>query len=177
MKEIVKKHIASSVEEHPAVYVGTYAKYNDGSLYGAWLDLSSFEDYEEFLEVCKALHSDEEDPEFMFQDYEFFPRRWYSESGLGEHFDDILAFADCSNKDAAYIFIDDLGFDSLDKFDESYQGEWDSKVDFAWNIFDEFYSSEMPEFARRYFDIEAFARDLFIDDYTFAEGFVFARYV
>ena len=43
------------------VYVGTYAKYNNGSLYGAWLDLSDYSDKEEFYEACRELHEDEED--------------------------------------------------------------------------------------------------------------------
>ena len=29
------------------VYVGTYGKYNNGSLFGAWLDLSDYSDKEE----------------------------------------------------------------------------------------------------------------------------------
>ena len=50
------------------VYVGTYAKYNKGSLYGKWLDLSDYEDRDEFYEACRQLHKDESNPEFMFQD-------------------------------------------------------------------------------------------------------------
>ena len=41
---------------HPAVYVGTYHKYNCGSLFGAWLDLTTFASYEDFCEVCRFLH-------------------------------------------------------------------------------------------------------------------------
>ena len=52
-----------------SVYVGTYGKYNNGSLLGAWLDLSDYADKEEFYEACRELHKDEEDAEFMFQDY------------------------------------------------------------------------------------------------------------
>lgn len=32
------------------VYVGTYARYNNGSLFGKWLDLSDYSDKDEFLE-------------------------------------------------------------------------------------------------------------------------------
>ena len=46
------------------VYVGTYGKYNNGSLFGAWLDLSDYADKEEFYEACRELHKDEEDAEF-----------------------------------------------------------------------------------------------------------------
>ena len=34
-----------------AIYVGTYAKYNAGSLFGKWFDLSDFADKDEFLEA------------------------------------------------------------------------------------------------------------------------------
>ena len=43
-----------------SVYVGTYGKYNNGSLFGAWLDLSDYADKEEFYEACRELHKDEE---------------------------------------------------------------------------------------------------------------------
>ena len=35
------------------VYVGTYGKYNNGSLFGAWLDLSDYSDKEDFYEACR----------------------------------------------------------------------------------------------------------------------------
>lgn len=62
------------------LYVGTYAKYNDGSINGAWLDLSDYDTAEEFLTACAELHADEPDAEFMFQDYEGFPSKYYGES-------------------------------------------------------------------------------------------------
>lgn len=55
------------------VYVGTYKKYNNGSLKGAWLDLSDYGDYDAFLAACKKLHKDEKDPEFLIEDSEGFP--------------------------------------------------------------------------------------------------------
>lgn len=53
-----------------SIYCGTYAKYNNGSLFGKWLNLSDYSDYDELLTAMYELHSDEQDPEFMFQDYE-----------------------------------------------------------------------------------------------------------
>lgn len=53
----------------------TYGKYNDGSLCGLWIDLSSFNSYDDFIEFCQAIHADEEDQELMAQDYEGFPRQ------------------------------------------------------------------------------------------------------
>ena len=41
-----------------SLIVGTYAKYNNGSLSGAWLDLSDYSDKEEFYEAClKQLYT------------------------------------------------------------------------------------------------------------------------
>ena len=66
------------------VYVGTYGKYNNGSLKGGWLNLADYPKYEDFLKACKALHKGEHDPEFMIQDTEDFPdglscMEWLSE--------------------------------------------------------------------------------------------------
>ena len=71
------------MSEQISLYVGTYAKYNDGSIFGKWLNLSDYSDSSEFFEACKELHKDEEDPEYMFQDHENVPSHLYSEC-MGE---------------------------------------------------------------------------------------------
>lgn len=68
------------------VYVGTYNKYNSGLLFGKWLDLSDYSDKDEFMEACRELHEDEQDPEYMFQDYENIPEALISESWLSDKF-------------------------------------------------------------------------------------------
>lgn len=73
------------------IYVGTYAKYNSGSINGAWLDLGDYSSAEEFLTSCADLHADEENPEFMFQDYEGFPARFYGESMSESDLDKLFA--------------------------------------------------------------------------------------
>lgn len=91
--ESVSSYIVDYLWDQPAIYCGTYKKYNEGSLFGAWLDLRTFDSYDEFIDVCKQLHADEEDPELMFQDYQCFPAEWYSESCMDEEvFDKIIAF-------------------------------------------------------------------------------------
>lgn len=71
------------------VYVGTYGKYNNGSLAGKWLDLADYPKYGDFLSACKRLHKDEKDPEFMIQDTEDFPdglscMEWLSEQDFND---------------------------------------------------------------------------------------------
>ena len=99
-KMSVEDYMNDEQDNHPAVYVGTYAKYNDGDLFGMWVDLVKCGDYDTFMEVCHNLHADEEDPELMYQDYECFPSAWYSESGIDEDtFDRIIEFADLDDDD------------------------------------------------------------------------------
>lgn len=65
-----------------SVYVGTYRKYNNGSLEGAWLKLADYANKDEFLKACMELHKDESDPELMFQDWENVPEWMISESSI-----------------------------------------------------------------------------------------------
>ena len=37
------------------IYVGTYAKYNNGSIAGAWLNLDDYSDKDAFLAACRKL--------------------------------------------------------------------------------------------------------------------------
>ena len=74
------------MENTAKIYVGTYRKYNDGSIKGKWLDLSDYLDADEFYTACKELHKDESDPEFMFQDWENIPENFICESSLDEDF-------------------------------------------------------------------------------------------
>ena len=170
---------------HPAVYVGTYHKYNCGSLFGMWLDLTTFASYEDFCEVCRFLHRDEADPELMFQDMENFPDAWYNESGLDEDtFDLILQYADLDDDERrafdAYIENKGSGRDAevFDDFRDKYVGEFDSEEEFAEHIADECgMLDKVPESIKQYFNYERFARDLFASDYDFFDNaFVFRAY-
>jgi antirestriction protein len=120
-------------ETVPRLYVGTYAKYNNGSIQGKWMDLEDYPDKDSFLEACAELHADEEDPEFMFQDYEGFPNALYDESTLIDELWDWLALDEHERRivdlyDSAIGFYD--SFDFQDAID-SYHGEADSEADFA----------------------------------------------
>lgn len=45
--------------EDAKVYVGTYKKYNEGSIKGGWLNLPDYFDKDEFINACKLQHIDE----------------------------------------------------------------------------------------------------------------------
>ena len=105
----------------------------------------------------------------MAQDYEGFPRQWYNEGFMSEDdFDNIQEYSELCDKYSREAVDDYMEFhDELDDFEEAYYGEWDSEEDFARHIVDECYDLErsMGDLAR-YFDYEAFGRDLFMCDYN-----------
>lgn len=179
-----KENWQERMEEHklelngnPSVYCGTYAKYNNGSIYGMWIDLTTFADYEDFIDFCKELHADEHDPELMFQDYEGFPTEWYSESCMDEEtFDKIVEYGNLDKDDQEMwdAYIDYCGGDAdFSTARDRCMGKWDSEVDFAEDIVDQCYTDSIPQNLIYYFDYEKFARDLFMDGYIFCNGYVF----
>ena len=115
----------------PSVYVGTYAKYNSGSIAGAWLSLEGH-DQDSFLEACRELHSDEKDPEFMFQDFENFPREFYGECGLASGLWDWLELGD-DDRELLARYCDAIGSEGLtiDDARDAFHGTADSFADFA----------------------------------------------
>lgn len=147
------------------VYCGTYSKYNSGSIAGAWIDLEKFSDHDEFMVACRELHKDEEDPEFMFQDFEGFPKSYYSESGIAPEVFEWLALEDHQREILeAYIAI--MGDDSatIEDAEDCYFGHFENDEDFAQEYIDSTgMLHEVPENLRYYFDVEKFARDLMFD--------------
>lgn len=174
-KKIVKE---SEGGDAPRIYVGTYAKYNDGSIDGEWVDLTDFDDYDGFVKHCREIHRDEEVPEFMIQDYEGFPRKWYHEAGLPteEEFYKIIELyeLDDSEKDAYAAYLElDFSDDSIEAFREHYYGTYDGDYDLGMDFVDRI---GMPDNPEQYFDYDRFGRDLMYDyhygdpDNTDSEG-------
>ncbi|ELY6169644.1 antirestriction protein ArdA [Cronobacter sakazakii] len=161
----------------PAVYVGTYHKYNCGSIFGKWFDLTDFEDEDEFHDACRQLHANEPDPEFMFQDWEGIPSQFASESSVDWTFIEAYKRAKDEGRDAAFIaWADYTGECDYNAFDDAYRGEAESEEDFAQqHVEDCGLLSEVPDTLRSYFDYEAYARDLFSSGYVLHDGYVFSN--
>ena len=91
----------------PALYVGTYDKYNNGSIAGEWLELDDYSDADEFIQSCKDIHSDESDPEFMFQDHEFIPEALYSEAFSKYDLERLFIWLHLDNREAVGEYLDE----------------------------------------------------------------------
>lgn len=167
-KELIKlaKQITAddTSDDNPKVYVGTYAKYNNGDLSGEWVDLTNYSDYDDFLEYCAELHSDEEDPEFMFQDYQNFPEEYYGESKLDEELWDYIEKINDYDKDLVDTILEN-GYDLDDVENFNFYPNCNDKADFAEIYIDETGGLENldQKTLEAYFDYESYGRDLAMD--------------
>lgn len=182
--------LAETTTSTPSVYVGTYAKYNNSSIFGKWLDLTDYSDKDEFYEACKELHADENDPEFMFQDYENIPKFLISESHISEkafeYFTELEKLT--SDRKAGFkIYINFIKTTSnkeieikeeINTFDNCYEGcfkGFNPKSDFVYQyVVNGNYFEGNSEFMQRYFDYDKLETDLFLDGYTEHDGHIFS---
>lgn len=144
----------------PRVYVGTYAKYNNGNLTGSWLALSDYADREAFLEAARELHKDESDPELMFQDFEGFPRSFYGESEIKSDLWEWLELSD-DDKELLSVYLEEVNQDGdIDAARDAFMGTANSEADWAETYLEETCGLEgVPAHLRNYIDFEAYARD------------------
>lgn len=181
LQDAISKHEWKHESESPAIYCGTYGKYNSGNFNGMWLNVSTFDSYDDFENFCKAIHADEEDPELMYQDYENMPRSLYHESMGEEGFNKIAEYCElCDDYSVSAVddFLEWSSSDDLGRMHDAYVGVYDSEEDFAEEIVSDCYDIDnMMGSLACYFDYEKFARDLFMGDYYFgSHGTVFRAF-
>lgn len=142
------------------LFVTTYKKYNDGNLFGAWLDLESYADKDAFLAACKELHKDEADPELMFPDFEGFPRALYNESGLDDRLWGWLEL-DEDDREMVAVYLDEVSQDGdIDAARDCFAGKFDSEEDWAADYLnDSGLMGSVPASLLNYIDYKSFAND------------------
>lgn len=149
------------------IYVGTYHKYNSGSIAGQWLDCEDYSDRGEFLQACTELHKDESDPELMFQDWEDIPAGMVSESHVSDELWQWLELdEDDRNILAAYRENCGEGAD-IDQAREAYQGTYNSDEDFAQQLAEDIGAiDENASWPYTCIDWERAARELMFDYFS-----------
>lgn len=167
-----------TTETVPAVYVGTYAKYNSGSIKGAWIKLEGH-NAESFRETCLELHKDESDPELMFQDFEGFPRAFYGESYLSPSLWDWIGCTD-EEKELWAAYVEAFGYSydesSLSHAQEACAGQFNSTADFAEEVSAECYDLDsIPSHLMACIDWEHVWNSYFRFDFVEENGFFFNR--
>lgn len=170
---VINRLNESNNSNDPMVYVGTYAKYNNGSLEGEWVNLSDFSDKDDFIEYCLELHSDEEEPELMFQDYENVPKNLISESDIDESLWEILPLYDEYGEEFISTVMNDCG---LSDYDELQSAINDMVVYYADSIeeaveryCDETMMTTDLDWCEKYFDYDSFGYDLRMSSFIESE--------
>lgn len=146
------------------IYVGTYAKYNSGSIKGAWLDLEDYSDRDEFYAAANELHADESDPELMFQDWEDIPDSMVSESHVDA---EVWEWLELDEDDRNILAAYREGVDSSGTFEQArdaFMGTARDEEDFAQNYADEIgATNDGASWPHSCIDWERAARELFMD--------------
>ncbi|SIQ19746.1 antirestriction protein ArdA [Chryseobacterium sp. RU33C] len=154
-----------------AIYCGTYAKYNNSSIYGKWFNLSEYGSYDELLEAMHELHEDEQDPEFMFSDYEgcelFEKLGLIHESFLSPEIYEIAEQINESEHDIEVFeaVLDNLGtidFQSAYEYANNfYCGEFANDIEFVEYLYENDIPFNLPNFV--VIDWEATAKNIMYD--------------
>lgn len=154
----------------PRIYVASLSDYNAGRLHGRWLDAA--QEPEAILAGISAMLAASPEPgaeEWAIHDYEQFCglRLGKYESvhsvskialGITEHGAAFGAWAEHLGRDS---------WEDLDKFEDCYQGQWQSLTNYAEHLLDDMgltkiIEQAVPENLQPYVrvDAEAFGRDL-----------------
>lgn len=166
------------------IYVGTYKKYNEGNLFGEWLNLYNYSDFEELEKAMKKLHKDEQEPEFMIQDWEcsklFQNLRLISESYISKDIYEIAQIIDNSDYEAEVIeaFVDCFNesdiYIAINKVNECYYGKFSQDKEFVQYILEE--SGDLPQLPSYiHIDWERTTFDIMMD-YSTSNNHYFRNY-
>lgn len=162
--------------DSPAVYVGTYGKYNNGSIAGMWVALDTVADSKELHDVFRRIHCDECEPEYMIQDFQNFPEKFYSESGCDWEglYEWLELDEDDRRKCAEYWDEVDGSREIQDILDAcAYEGDADEFYDM---LADEMLDlSSASDFIKSYFDYAKWERKCGWDYYA-TEHYVFSAF-
>lgn len=163
-----------------SIYVNTWANYNEnGADNGFWVELPC--DLDEVLErLAESTGEEVDEMEVFVNDFET------TVNGLEiSENSDLEALNDLAEQLEA---LDEYDLEKLEAILEAYGGSLENALDdiddytyysgmtleeVAYEIVEECY--DLPEFAQRYFDYAAFARDLGFDGYTETENGVIYR--
>ena len=174
---------SSATDTTPRVWIGCLACYNEGRLVGDWFDAATADEVTTYDVHGAHSRSDSHD-ELWVMDHENIPVRgemdpseaaeWgrvYTEVGP-EHWPALCAWVESGD----YVAEGTGELPSISDFEERYCGAWENLREYAEQLADDIgLLADVPEEIARYFDWQAWSRDLAFDYSTYddPEGGVF----
>jgi antirestriction protein len=148
------------------VFITNLGKYNEGELVGEWVELPASE--EKLDAVYERIGINEEYEEMFITDFESdIDGVTVDEYANIDELNELAEELETVDAEIVGAIIEATGYDIRTAIDMSddvvYYGNM-TMLDVAYEVVAECY--ELPEIAERYFDYEAFARDLSFDGYT-----------
>ena len=153
----------------PRIYVASLSDYNAGVLHGVWINLDGI-DAEEVQEIVNKMLAEsptakrEGTPaeEWAIHDDEGFYDIEISEDAT---FEEVCEHAEMIEGNglpwSAYVNNVGRKYANVEDFEESYQGHYDSVEAYAEQLLEDCgMMGGLPEWARPYFDMEQYAKDL-----------------
>ena len=146
-----------------SVFIQSLADYNAGRIVGEWVDVTGMDecDLQDAINNLLAESKEEVAEEWEIADYNgFYCLEVHQHSSVDTVIDLATGIAEHGEPYAIYTSCVGQKYATVEGFEDAYCGVWDNFEDYARNMFDECYLSEVPEVARYYIDYDAFARDL-----------------
>lgn len=157
-------------------YITNLGKYNEGELVGKWIDFPISE--EELEKVYQEIGINEEYEEIFFTDWECEFDCGFGEyedidniNELAEQLEEIDRCGDLEKLEAIMEATGDDISDAIDQLEDAVFYPGYNLVEVAEELVNDCYGfKNVDEIFFRYFDYEAFARDLEFDGYTEVSG-------
>lgn len=153
------------------IYLTNLGKYNEGELVGEWVDLPVSE--EELEKVFERIGINEEYEEFFITDYEtdidgVTVGEYDNLEELNELAEELEEVGEAEKKAIQAMLLD--GYEFNEALEKANNGDFtiyydcDNMTDVAYEVVEQCgYLQNVPEQVSRYFDYEAFGRDLDIE--------------
>jgi antirestriction protein len=163
------------MDNEPRIYRACLACYNNADLVGKWFDATDTDAIEAWQEEHEASTGN---PTHGPGHEEYATHDYDNMVNLGEYASlaDIARVASMVEKHdlgpvkAFYEDRHEVTDDFESDFEDAFRGVWDSERDFTEDFVESLgLLADAPEDLKRYFDYEAYARDLFINDFWSSE--------
>ena len=158
---------SSATDTAPRVWIGCLHCYNSGHLIGEWFDAATADEVTTYDIHGRASSHDE----MWVMDHENIPVRGEMDpltaaewgrvfDEVDEHWPALCAWVESGD----YVAEGTGDLPSVSDFEERYCGEWESFEDYAENLAGDIgLLTDVPEEIARYFDWDAWTRDLAFD--------------
>lgn len=152
------------------IYLTNLGKYNEGQLIGEWVELPVSK--EELQKVFERIGINEEYEEYFITDYEcnFYKISEYENIDILNEIAEKLEELDEEESEVAKALMSECGYaldeaiEKVNNRDYRIYNDCNDMTDIAYQVVEECgYLNEVSETVARYFDYEAFGRDLGIE--------------